>query len=181
MLSAVVWLIFWLPFTVGLMAFLEYFFHRWPMHNGRFVQKTGIGQESFESHAALHHGRFFKQFDKEADPAARYISMVINPGYALLGMSPVWLGLCLASWTGGLTMAIVIVAHAVLWSIIHKEMHFPAGRWFARTRAYRYIHAHHKAHHEHPGTNFAALFPPVMDNLFGTRHKPQPPQDTGLA
>jgi sterol desaturase/sphingolipid hydroxylase (fatty acid hydroxylase superfamily) len=62
----------------------------------------------------------------------------------------------------------VAVAHGLLWSLAHREMHYPRNAWFARTRWFRFLRRHHQLHHQYPGSNFAALLPPALDWLMGT-------------
>jgi len=165
----------WLAGSLVLMALIEYLIHRYPMHNGRFVRKTGIGTDVLEAHSVLHHGRYYKgeAFENNPDPAAPRISMKIEKEFNLVGLAPIWLTLCLfVSVLGGVIFAMVTVAQATVWTMVHREMHVPTGRWFSRTRYYRYLRAWHYTHHVHPGTNFAAVFPPFFDWLFGTYRKP---------
>lgn len=157
----------WLALALLAMSFIEYIVHRWPMHNKRFVDCFPVAADAFESHAVLHHGRFFKDFENEPDRAARYVSLELSPGYMLLGLSPIWGGLCFLSLTGGVLFATVIAMHGIVWTAVHREMHEPKGRWFSRMRPYRFWRAYHKRHHEKPGTNFNALLP-GLDWLFGT-------------
>lgn len=166
----------WLLLAVTLMAFVEYGLHRWPMHSKRFVARFPSARDQHERHAVLHHGRFYRdRFDNSPDPVARHFNIDLEPGFALLFGSPVWLAL----WAIGLPAAAacfagVSAAHAVVWTAVHREMHDPRGRWFAGTRYYRFVHANHKLHHERPGGNFAVVFPPLMDVLFGTYRRPVP-------
>lgn len=166
----------WTAASVAVMAAVEYAFHRWPMHNLRFIRRLGLGRELFEAHAVLHHGRYYQQaFDHDPDPASRRISIRMSAfehcGAAALFAVPFGL---LVSWVGAACFMAVVAAHAVVWTAVHVEMHMPEGRWFSRTEYYRYVRDWHHAHHLYPGTNFAAVFPPVMDWLFGTYHRPVP-------
>lgn len=153
--------------TLLFLSAMEYFFHRWPMHNAPFVRRWGLGREAFESHAVLHHGRFYKDFAGDRDPAARYVSLDLQPGYLLLGFAPLWGALCLLSLTFGLTLAAGLLVHGTVWTAVHREMHEPEGRWFSRTAPYRLWRAYHKRHHENPGANFNVLLP-FFDFVFGT-------------
>lgn len=165
--------LFWLVVSLVFMSFVEYVAHRWPMHSRRLYRKYPIFRGPFERHAILHHGRYFKVFDREDDPAARYISMWLNPIEHLIGLSPVWLSLFwFVSPVAGLTLAAVIAIHAIVWSMVHFEMHEPKHGWLSRTWYFRYLRQYHKTHHDHPGTNFNAALP-GMDWLFGTYRRPE--------
>jgi hypothetical protein len=61
--------------------------------------------------------------------------------------------------------------HGWAWGPIHREMHFPEGRWFSGLRLFRFWRSYHKTHHDHPGRNFNVLCPGA-DWLFGTYKSP---------
>ncbi len=159
--------VFSLLFSLLFLSAMEYVFHRWPMHNAPFVRRTGLGKGSFENHAVLHHGRFYKQFVNDPDPAAKHVGVSLEPGFLLLGLSPVWVTLYLISPTLGLTLAAALVLHGTVWTAVHAEMHDPKGRWWSRTPLYRFWRSYHKRHHENPGSNFNVLVP-LFDFVFGT-------------
>lgn len=156
----------WVIFSLLLMSLIEYAAHRWPMHNRKFVEFTGLGAEALESHAVLHHGKY-RQFEDDPDPASRFISIDLQPGYMLLGLSPLILGIALWSLTGAIVFALVIFAHGVIWTNIHREMHHPKGRFFSSWGLYRFYRAYHKKHHERPSANYNAVLP-FWDFVFGT-------------
>lgn len=172
----VIAIIFWLAASVLAMAFIEYVVHRWPMHNGRFVKKAGVAGDLFEAHAVLHHGRYYREsFVNDPDPASRRISIRMSAVEHLAGAMLVCVPLYLwVSVTAAICFAAVVVFHATVWTAFHVEMHMPKGRWFSKLWVYKYVRDCHHAHHLHPGTNFAAVFPPLMDLLFGTYHPPVP-------
>ncbi len=153
--------------AVLLMSLIEYIAHRWFMHSKRVGALPGL-YGIFDRHTHLHHKRFYRNFEYDADPAAKYINLDIPPSFVLVGLSPIWLPLAmLVSVPVGLVFAGVFVGHAVLWTIIHTEMHEPNGRWFARCKLYQYLRDYHKTHHDHPNKNFNVVFP-FMDRFFGT-------------
>ncbi len=155
-----------------LMSAVEYALHRWPMHSARLSKFVPALRRTFEQHAVLHHGRYYRQsFSSDPDPAARHLNIDLHPGFSLFGLSPVWVPLFLVHPAAGLAMAAVITLHAWTWTAIHREMHDPAGRWFANTRVYRYLRDYHERHHAHPGSNFNVVLPGV-DWLFGTYRGP---------
>lgn len=159
------WIPLWFVLANILMAIIEYTLHRYPMH------RKGYSNETWESHAKLHHGRFFPRsaFTHPLDIAARYVSVDLQPGYNALGLSPIWIILYFfVSPYCGLTFAFVFAMHGVIWTICHREMHFPQDRWFSGTKYYKYICAYHKKHHTDQSGNFSVIYPPVLDMLFGT-------------
>lgn len=166
----------WLGASAVVMALVEYLFHRFPMHNLRFIRRFGFGRELFDAHAVLHHGRYYQEsFVNDPDPASRRISIRMSAleHVAAAALFAVPFGYWV-SVVGAACFLVVVALHAIVWTAVHIEMHMPEGRWFSRTRYYQYVRDWHHAHHLYPGTNFAAVFPPVIDWLFGTYHKPVP-------
>src|SRR6267142_198738 len=101
-------LILWVLIGCLMMCFIEYIVHRWVMHN-RF---TSIGKDFMIRHLILHHGRYFKDFDNETDPAGKYISLHIDWLFNLVGLSPVIiLIMYLVSIPAGIIVALVIIFH----------------------------------------------------------------------
>lgn len=155
------------------MAALEYAAHRWPMHSRAWRRLTRI---PFSNHAVLHHGRYYRRaFAHDPDPASEIISMrmsLAEHGAGTLVVAvPLWL---LGFPVAAATVFGVVIFHAFLWNAMHVEMHMPRGRWFARTRYYRYVRDMHHTHHLRPGTNFGAVFPGLVDRLLGTYAPPTP-------
>jgi len=161
-------IVLWLILSYFMMSLIEYGLHRYPMHNLQWVTRWKVARATFERHAVLHHGRWFKTFDKEDDIAAKHVSLVLNPIENLLGLSPVlFLLYFLVSPVACYTFGAFVAAHALVWTVIHSEMHMPRGRWFAKTRLFQALRAYHKTHHEHPRTNFNIVCLGT-DHLFGT-------------
>lgn len=154
-------------------SFVEYVAHRWPMHHFHFAHDFlgGIFTDTFHSHAVLHHGRFYKNFVGDPDPAARHISMALSASVHILGTIWLWWPLWYVWPAAAIAIPLMGAAQAALWTAVHREMHEPANRWFAKTRYYQFICAAHRTHHEHPSTNFNAALP-LMDFLFGTYRSP---------
>lgn len=154
--------------SLVVMAIVEYLFHRWPMH-----QKLRFGKNLYFAHTTLHHSKYFRLFDSEHDPAGKLVSIRMSAfehfGAAFPFLVLLWL---FVEPLSAIVFASVVIAHAITWSAFHVEMHDPRGRWYSRNWFYRYIRANHKAHHVNTKTNFAAVFPPFMDKVFGTYSEP---------
>lgn len=165
-MSAILEILVAFPLSVAAWMSIEYFAHRWPMHHaliGRWFS------DAWHGHAYVHHRLFFRVFDAETHPAAPHVSMTVDPLLNAVGSAVFWVPLGLwVSWPAAIVFVIVALGHGCLWSLIHREMHFPKRPWWSRTRVYRYIRRHHEVHHQHPGSNFCALFPPFCDWIFGT-------------
>jgi hypothetical protein len=164
----IVSLVGWLIFSYVFMSLAEYALHRWPMHSKAFATRFRPAWPAFERHARLHHGRFYREFAHDPDPVAKYVNIDLDPGFSLLASAPVWGLLYVAGCTtGAAVFAGFVVAHALVWSAVHREMHEPEGRWFSGTRLYRFWRSYHKTHHDHPSANFNVVLPGA-DHLFGT-------------
>lgn len=161
----------WMAVAYVMASAIEYFPHRWVMHSRALAHRIGSSLliETFERHATLHHARYFgpRAFDECDDPAARYISMKF--GVASTFVHLLWLGVPLAfvSLRGAIVIVAFLAAHSACWTAVHREMHFPKGRWFSRTTLYGFWREWHQAHHEQAGKNFNILCP-LFDFIFGT-------------
>src|SRR5205814_6482138 len=51
---------------------------------------------------------------------------------------------------------------------LHWCMHVPRGRWFQRTRVFRWIDRHHRIHHLVPSRNLNVVLP-IADFILRTR------------
>jgi hypothetical protein len=149
------------------MSLVEYAVHRWVMHHP-LIGRDGI----FERHATLHHGHYFPpgRFLGPAweDRAAKYISITFSAPEHLFAALPIITLLCYTRPLGAAVFTAVVVIHAIAWSAVHQEMHFPRSRWFAASPLFCYLREYHERHHNKPTTNFNAVLPPLGDWLFGT-------------
>ena len=140
------------------MSFIEYAIHRWLMHR----PSAGFFAQIFHRHVRLHHGKFYKTFNHEADLFGRRVNLHID-GYFAAAMSlPL---VCVLAWAGLWWAAnvawLIPVGHAIIWSHIHEEMHDPAspGRFFSRWRLFRFLRMYHFLHHQHRQQNFNVVLP----------------------
>lgn len=156
-------------FLVGLFlavpfwAFIEYVAHRWFMHGDGLTDPFTLRRQ--ESHA-LHHG-FGWQWTKVVH---RHVDDGVSPAWNVVGSSVLWLPL--AVWVSvPFAAAFILVAflHGVCWTAVHHEFHSPRHPWWSWHPLFGFIRHNHEFHHKYPECNFAALFPPFMDILFGTR------------
>lgn len=118
----------------------------------------------FHNHAVMHHGRYYKEFDHEPDPAGKTFNVRILWGDSLrliVTFSPVMIALFFAvSWVSALTFLLCLVGHNLAWGVVHMQMHVPvAGHWLARTRYFRFISRHHFMHHQQSGKNYNVVVP----------------------
>jgi hypothetical protein len=171
MIAIALQLLAWVAVSYIVISALEYFPHRWVMHSrelARHLRAPALAEE-FEKHAALHHGRFFgpRSFASCGDPAARYVSIDTGVLYMVGKVWWLWLPLACVSQLGAAVLFLGLAAHGALWTVVHREMHFPTGHRIARTAAFQFWRRYHQAHHERIGTNYNALCP-LFDQVFRT-------------
>lgn len=168
-----------------LISFVEHLLHRVLMHRrtaarfaGRFLP---VLEEAFCAHTIQHHGRWYKAFDHEPDPAGRWENIragwagtaaglvLVCPLLVLLGMIWPW-----PQFGGVFASAVIVgaVLHNRAWDALHIAMHMPERRprWL-RTgptgAIFGLLAKHHYLHHESPGRNFNLVLP-IADYLLGT-------------
>lgn len=157
--------------SVVLMSLIEYVAHRWFMHNKHIGKIAKFLYPIFEKHTLLHHRRFYRVFDSELDPAAKYINIKFDTASHIAGALPFaalfWWLVCPEL---AITFVTVVAIHAQLWNHLHSEMHNPEGTWFSKLSVYKFLRDYHKCHHDHPNKNYNVVIP-LMDFVFGTYRK----------
>lgn len=150
-------------------------FAEWLLH-GRILHRPLMGiQHFFHGHAKVHHFRY--QGDSSYWVGQRARTDLTFAWWAMpfpvlfhvpmLGAIALWLSIPAAL---GLLAAFVVYQSS--YEYLHYCMHVPSGRWFERTRAFRWINAHHLQHHQKHNTNLNVVLP-IADFLLGTRQRPQ--------
>jgi len=96
----------WLLFSYVFDSFVEHQIHQHLMHRRRLpkwvYRMSPYMLETFEAHAVRHHGKWYKEFDFEPDPAGREYNLDIKVGETvvmLLCLTPV-------SWRVRVAMAL---------------------------------------------------------------------------
>lgn len=125
----------------------------------------------FHNHAVMHHGRYYKEFDHEPDPAGKTFNVRILWGDSLRLivtftplMAALWL---LVSWVSALTFLAMLVGHNLAWGVVHMQMHVPvADSWIGGTSYFRFISRHHFMHHRQTGKNYNVVLP-LADFVIG--------------
>ena len=141
-------------------SLFEYFGHRTVLHEGRL----SLGRDHL-----THHKFFARDFLAGGEVAAFYDRYWARGVFGLLWPLP--LAVPLAVWVGWVPAAVLLAVacgHAVLWQWIHNEMHRPQTAWLQGTRYFRFVRQFHLVHHQKSRTNFAFVFAPVWDFVFGT-------------
>lgn len=157
--------------AIVLGSFFEHAIHKSLMHReSPFFRKKRFFANLFRSHALLHHGKYYKQFDHEDDPVGREESIIFAPQEIIaiqLMLLPIFFLIALVSPVFGFCLLIVAFIHNNLWNIIHREMHQPKKPFWARWLAYRFLARYHFLHHRHTAKNYNVVFP-FADYVFHT-------------
>jgi hypothetical protein len=94
-----------------------------------------------------------------------------------------WPALLAAAWfdlAGAGVLAACFVAHAVLWTKMHRAIHGLEENWTQALWFYGAVRRHHLEHHRRPARNFGAVFF-FTDRLFRTASRPGPAARTAQA
>ncbi len=151
--------------------FMEYNFHRGPMH-----RKWSFDEMVFDRHTRQHH-RFFTHSAMGFD-APKDCYMVFFPYWAIFLMFGVTAPVFFILWALlGLNIAalyqITAVGYYLMYEWLHWSYHVPESHWIGRNPLIRALRRHHQAHHNpHLMTrwNFNITFP-IMDVVFRTAYK----------
>ncbi|MBI3796368.1 MAG: hypothetical protein HY268_05265 [Deltaproteobacteria bacterium] len=125
----------------------------------------------FEDHHLLHHHKYYRIFDYEPDLVGRYLNISLNPWLGVFYGSFVWIPLFFFSSPGSLIFVFTIIAHHLLWSALHQEMHVPSRSFLSHLSLYQYLARYHWMHHAYPGANYNIVFP-LMDFFLKTHRCP---------
>ncbi|HET6204669.1 MAG TPA: fatty acid hydroxylase [Planctomycetota bacterium] len=146
-------------------SFFEWTLHRYLMHRPLLLTYP------FRTHALTHH-RLFRadaSFFLSRPEDAHQITFGAWNAPLLIGLhAPVlWL---LGRWTGLPILLPGILALSVYYALyesLHWCMHVPKGRRLERFALFRWLAAHHRAHHLHHDRNLNVVLP-LADLLFRT-------------
>lgn len=158
-------IIIYLIICILLMSFIEWFIHRYIMHNDT------ISTTIYYNHARLHHREYFKVFNHETDKAGKQLNIKLDIGNALLIGLPIFLFFYYFSPMFCFTFICVLIIHHLIWNIIHDEMHNPQYNWRRFIPGYLFLEQYHWLHHKYTGKNYNVVFP-ICDYIFGTNIKP---------
>ena len=122
------------------MSFFEYLVHGYFMHQKslpEFMYRlVPPFENAFQDHATLHHGKYYKQFNFEPDPAGRDLNITISPlttlGGFMLILPVVMLAAVYLSVVFAGALLAVYFLYNLVWNIIHPEMHKPQHPFWSR-------------------------------------------------
>ena len=161
-------LLLWLAIGIVAISLGEWTLHRFLMHRRWWLHRAVCTVDGiWRRHTVLHHHKYYKRFDHEPDEHGRHVNITLNPLQTAMYGIPAALLAAHLSPLGGVVIACLVIGHHVAWDALHTEMHMPAGTWFSRTAAYRFLRQYHLDHHRHTGYNFNVVVP-LADYLMGT-------------
>jgi len=166
-------------------SFFEWAYHRYWLH------RPWLPPQMFTAHTLVHHqlcknADTFHVHDEEQGEALTFqwwggpLLVAIN----LLPWLAAWWALAAAgvslpyvAWI--VAIAATIFLYYLAYEGFHHLMHQPAIPWIERSRVFRFMERHHRAHHVHMGKNFNIILP-LADLLLGTLlvRDDAPPQPT---
>ncbi len=149
-----------------LISFGEYMFHRYLMHQGLpegVYRLLPFLRPMLYEHRALHHGKYYKQFNYEPDPYGKEVNLHLGVKHTLMAgllYVPYFvLTIIFVSLIPTIVACLIAALHNIGWNVVHPEMHNPQGRSFAKWRMFQFLARNHFLHHKHTRTNFNIVFP----------------------
>ena len=152
-------------------SFFEWTLHRFLMH------RPLVWGYPYRAHALTHH-RVFKadttyhiqQKNDQHDVTFAWWNAPLLIG---IHVPVLWGVQCLLGVHVMVAGTAAMSFYYFLYEYLHWCMHVPSNRWFERTGTFRWINAHHLAHHRRMWTNFNVVLP-LADFVLRTR-KPLKP------
>lgn len=151
-------------------SFVEWLAHRYILHSPKIVRFA------YELHDRQHHVLFkadesyIAVKDTPEDAERREHVTFVRRDYIVLLMltMPIWLTVELLTGVpvtvGGVLATLAGLQAFNSW---HLMMHVPTGRWFEKTRVFKFLERHHRLHHADTRVNYNVVFP-LADLLLGT-------------
>ncbi|MDR3613745.1 MAG: sterol desaturase family protein [Candidatus Obscuribacterales bacterium] len=145
-------------------SFLEYTEHRWLLHKMRVANSLQSEwlRQMCRNHMKLHHGRDYEHDEHHQDD---------NPlQLAIVGFFPSLLAAFFVHKLDAFAAKLLIsygAAYAVLFYVVHLEMHLRRGWFFSKTWLFRKLDERHRDHHVQPNSNYNVVLP-LFDWIFRT-------------
>ncbi len=146
-------------------SLFEWTLHRYLMH------RPFVLRYPYQAHALTHH-RLFRAdssyvLSREED--MHEVRFAIWNAPLLIGLHAplLWLLGRATGWPILVPGLLAMTVYYTLYESLHWCMHVPKGRRIEKTAVFRWLSAHHRAHHRRHDTNLNVVFP-LADFLFGT-------------
>jgi hypothetical protein len=167
------------------MAFIVFFcvtsFEEWLMHR-YLMHRIFLGWKApFRSHTLIHHHLFGADERDHLDTHAEgekeqhkhHIRFAFT--YSVICLSTATLMAMALQGLSGLPVCWGILAASGLYYVLYEYghwcMHVPQQRWFERTSLFRWLDAHHRAHHRTYVKNLNVVVP-LADSILHTNMSP---------
>ena len=146
-------------------SLFEWTLHRYLMHRATFFRYP------YRTHALTHH-RLFRadaSYSLSREEDAHEVPFAFWNAPLLIGLHAplLWLLGRASGWPVLVPGLLAMSSYYALYESLHWCMHVPKGRRIERTAVFRWLSAHHRAHHRRHDTNLNVVFP-LADLLFGT-------------
>ena len=153
-------------------SFFEWTLHKYVMHG---VLLKGY---AYDAHDQVHHKVFDADhhYHLQDTEKAHIVTMAWWNGPVLILLNapaPLLVAWLTGSWWVLPGAMIGFVSYYCAYEYLHWCMHVPRGRWFQRTRVFRWIDRHHRIHHLEPMRNLNVVLP-IADFLMRTRRAVAP-------
>lgn len=161
-------IIFWLPVWIMAIAIAEWFIHRVFEHN-RF---PGLGSIYHEHHVGHHNQQRNLPVYRHIDTPVWIHLLIASPILLVYAYRGFVMGIEFAQ--AGLLVAVgVLVVHAWVWSLVHRNIHKTERNWTRHLPGYAMVERHHHNHHRDYRTNLCVLFGVYLgiDRVFRTQYK----------
>ena len=147
-------------------SMFEWTLHKYVMHHPFFGLRY-----AFKAHALTHHRVFswdetYVIARKEDEPLVTFawwnmpVLMALNaPVFIGGGWLAAGFAVTPVFWGAAAGAAGAMLVYYFLYEYLHWCMHVPTGRWFERSRWFRFIDDHHRMHHRRPTKNLNVVMP----------------------
>lgn len=157
----------------GVVSCLGFFcltsFFEWTLH--KYIMHTPLWQYPFHAHALVHHGLFRADRSYHIQPGVDQNKVRFAwwnaPGLYLLHVPLLSVLVYFFGWAVFWGGTVGLFSYYVLYESLHWCMHVPQDRWVERTRAFRWLNAHHYLHHRYAYKNLNVVLP-LADWLLGS-------------
>lgn len=137
-------------------SFLEWIAHRFILHSKAIIS-FAYEEHDQQHHEQYGHGETFAvpKFEYGRDFNLR--DWLLFLGFIL----PMWAVLEWYVIHRPIMIGVFVSACAYLhaFNVIHRHFHAPTGTWLERTAVYRFLHEHHRLHHQRRRRNLNVVFP----------------------
>jgi len=161
------------PIALFASNFVEYSFHRWPMHHKRFF----IFEKMYKTHSGQHHRYFTNEYmDIECDKDRREVFAKWFTVFLLIFLIVLPISIFCFLLFGqniGILFFATCITYYGIYESIHCIVHHPDNHFLLKIPFMKLAKKHHKAHHDTKimrNYNFNIGLP-MMDIIFNTLKK----------